>query len=249
MHQWERYFHILEENDPYQHLRSIHNGDVTMNYDHRKPWVTHTCIQNWDVKRTQEWRDTYGKPVVNDEPEYEGNIIQSWGNLTAQELVHRFWLTVTRGGYAGHGETYSHPQDLIWWAKGGELRGEAWKRIGFFRDLLEKDVVNGLDPIGEIGDWPWTRVSGARDGDLRYIYFGEHQPVVWSAGLPMDGSNYDVDIIDTWEMTMTPAKKIEAPVTHPTRHGAIVRGGKPDAAFGVEMPGKPYQALRIRKTV
>ncbi|RYG86512.1 MAG: DUF5060 domain-containing protein, partial [Alphaproteobacteria bacterium] len=27
MHQWERYFHILEENDPYGHLRSIHNGD------------------------------------------------------------------------------------------------------------------------------------------------------------------------------------------------------------------------------
>ncbi|WFU04428.1 DUF5060 domain-containing protein (plasmid) [Rhizobium sp. CB3171] len=247
MVQWDRYFHILEENDPYGHLKSIHNGEPTMNFDHRKPWVTHTCIQNWDVKRTQEWRDAYGKPVVNDEPEYEGNIIQSWGNLTPQELVHRFWITVTRGGYAGHGETYSHPQDLIWWAKGGELRGEAWKRIGFLRDLLEKDVVNGLEPLGASGEWPWTRVSGAEDGDLRYIYLGEHQPVVWSTGLPKDGTDYDVDIIDTWEMTITPAKKVEAPIPHPTRHGAIVRGGKPDAAFGVELPGKPYQALRIRK--
>jgi hypothetical protein len=247
LEQWDRYFHILEENDPYRHLKSIHNGDLTMNFDHRKPWVTHTCIQNPDVKRTQEWRDAYGKPVVNDEPEYEGNIIQSWGNLTPRELVHRFWITMTRGGYAGHGETYSHPEDLIWWAKGGELHGDAWKRIGFFRDLLETDVVNGLDPIGEIGEWPWTRVSGARDGDLRYIYLGEHQPVVWSAGLPIDSDDYDVDIIDTWEMTVTPAKKVEAPVTHPTRHGAVVRGGKPDAAFGVELPGKPYQALRVRR--
>jgi hypothetical protein len=218
-----------------------------MNFDHRKPWVTHTCIQNWDVKRTQEWRDAYGKPVVNDEPEYEGNIIQSWGNLTAQELVHRFWITATRGGYAGHGETYSHPDDLIWWAKGGELRGEAWKRIGFLRDLLEQDVVNGLEPMASFGEWPWTRVSGAHDGDLRYIYLGEHQPVIWSTGLPKDGTDYDVDIIDTWEMTITPAKKVEAPIPHPTRHGAIVRGGKADAAFGVELPGKPYQALRIRK--
>jgi hypothetical protein len=245
--QWDRYFHILEENDPYQHLKSIHNGDASMNFDHRKPWVTHTCIQNPDVKLTQQWRDAYGKPVVNDEPEYEGNIIQCWGNLTPQELVHRFWITMMRGGYAGHGETYSHPQDLIWWAKGGELRGEAWKRIGFLRDLLEQDVVNGLDPIGAVTDWPWSRVSGARDGDLRYIYFGEHQPVVWSPGLPMDGSNYDVDLIDTWNMTITPAKKVEAPITHPTRHGAVVRGGKPDAAFGIEMPGKPYLALRVRK--
>ncbi|AYG68931.1 MULTISPECIES: DUF5060 domain-containing protein [unclassified Rhizobium] len=247
LQQWDRYFHILEENDPYGHLKSIHNGDPTMNFDHRKPWVTHTCIQNWDVKRTQEWRDAYGKPVVNDEPEYEGNIIQSWGNLTAEELVHRFWITMTRGGYAGHGETYSHPEDLIWWAKGGELRGEAWKRIGFLHDLLEQDVVNGLEPMSSYGEWPWTRVSGARDGDVSYIYLGEHQPVIWSTGLPKDSTDYDVDIIDTWEMTITPAKKVEAPIPHPTRHGAIVRGGKADAAFGVELPGKPYQALRIRK--
>jgi hypothetical protein len=48
-------------------------------------------------------------------------------------------------------------------------------------------------------------------------------------------------------MTIRPAKKVEAPIPHPTRHGAIVRGGKADAAFGVELPGKPCQALRIRK--
>ena len=46
MAQWDRYFHIIEENDPYRHLKSIHNGDVRMNFDHRKPWVNHVCIQN-----------------------------------------------------------------------------------------------------------------------------------------------------------------------------------------------------------
>ena len=50
-----------------------------------------------------------------------------------------------RGGYAGHGETFMHEKDLLWWAKGGELRGESWKRIGFLRDLLEADVKNGAD--------------------------------------------------------------------------------------------------------
>ncbi|WHA43357.1 DUF5060 domain-containing protein [Agrobacterium larrymoorei] len=248
LNQWDRYFHILEENDPYQHLRSIHNGDVTANYDHRKPWVTHVCIQNPDVKRTQEWRDTYGKPIVNDEPEYEGDILESWGNLSAQELVHRYWITVTRGGYIGHGETYSNPDDLIWWAKGGVLHGEAWKRIGFLHDLL-KDVGHGLNPLGPVTQWPWSRVSGARDGDgdFRLIYFGEHQPVIWSSGLPFDDGDYDVDLIDTWNMTVSPAKKVAAPVTHPVRHGAITRGGKADAAFGVEIPRKPHQALRVRR--
>jgi len=43
-------------------------------------------------------RRAYGKPAVNDEPEYEGNIVQGWGNLIAEGLVHRFWITVTRGG-------------------------------------------------------------------------------------------------------------------------------------------------------
>ncbi|KKB07060.1 hypothetical protein VE25_19630 [Devosia geojensis] len=246
LHQWERYFHIIEENDPYGHLRSIHNGDPAANYDHRKPWVTHVCIQNWDVKRTPEWRADYGKPVVNDEPEYEGNIIQCWGNISAGELTHRFWTTLMRGGYAGHGETYSHPQDLIWWAKGGELHGEAWKRIGFLRDLLEEDVTHGLEPIERATGFPWNRISGARDGDVTYIYFGEHQPVIWAAGLPQDDRRYAVDLIDTWNMTVTPAKIVPAPENHPTRHGAIVRPRRPDAAFAVELPGKPYLAIRVR---
>jgi len=247
MEQWDRYFHIIEENDPYRHLKSIHNGDVTMNFDHRKPWVDHVCIQNWDVKRTQEWREAYGKPVINDEPEYEGNLVQSWGSITAEELVHRYWITLMRGGYAGHGETYAHPEDLIWWAKGGELHGEAWQRIGFLRDLLEADVRRGLDPIGAQGSWPWSRVSGAMDGKVRYIYFGEHRPVEWASGLPLEDGNYEIDLIDTWAMTVTRMEKSAPPGNHPTRHGAVVRGHKPDAAFGVKLPGKPYLALRVRQ--
>jgi hypothetical protein len=246
MAQWDRYFHIIEENDPYRHLKSIHNGDVNANYDHRKPWVSHVCIQNWDVKRTQDWREAYGKPVVNDEPEYEGNILLSWGNISARELVHRFWITLMRGGYAGHGETFMHPQDILWWAKGGALHGEAWQRIGFLRDLLERDVRHGLTPISGAANWPWSRVSGARDGEVTYIYLGEHQPVIWAPGLPQEPGDYEVDVIDTWAMTVTPAKLVDAPANHPTRHGAVVRQRRPDAAFAVELPGRPHLAIRVR---
>lgn len=246
---WDRFCHILEENDPVQHLRSIHNGDQHMNFDHRKPWITHVCIQNWDVKRTPEWRVAYGKPVVNDEPEYEGNIWPSWGNITAQELVHRFWTTVLRGGYAGHGETYADPDDLIWWAKGGTLHGESWKRIKFLLGLLQEDQLEGLEPMGMNDQWPWSRISGARDlgGKVDFIYFGEHQPNQWTTGLPTEDGNYEIDLIDTWNMTVTPAKRITAHIPHPQRHGNIVRGGKAEAAFGIELPGRPNLALRIRK--
>ncbi|PYE24166.1 uncharacterized protein DUF4038 [Rhizobium sp. PP-F2F-G20b] len=246
MGQWDRYFQIIEENDPYRHLKSIHNGDVNANYDHRRPWVSHVCIQNWDVKRTQEWREAYGKPVVNDEPEYEGDIMLSWGNISARELVHRYWITMLRGGYAGHGETFMHPQDILWWAKGGVLHGDAWQRIGFLRDLLEEDVRGGLTPIAREANWPWSRVSGATDGDVTYIYLGEHQPVIWAPGLPQEMGDYEVDVIDTWEMTVTPATIVDAPANHPTRHGASLRPRRPDAAFAVELPGKPNLAIRIR---
>lgn len=243
---WDRFFQIIEENDPYRHLKSIHNGDARAQFDHRKPWISHVSIQHWDVKRTQEWRDAFAKPVVNDEPEYEGDILYSWGNISAQELVHRFWITVLRGGYAGHGETFLHADDVLWWAKGGVLHGESGKRIGFLRDLLEEDVKTGLTPIGETDAWPWSRVSGASDGDVSYIYLGEHQPAIWVSGLPQERGDYEVSVIDTWNMTVTPAEIVDAPANHPTRHGAQIHSRRPDAAFAVKLPGRPYLAIRVR---
>jgi hypothetical protein len=246
---WDRFCHILEAHDPHQHLRSIHNGNQKMNFDHRKPWISHVCIQNWDVKRTPQWRAAYGKPVVNDEPEYEGNIWPSWGNITAEELVHRFWITVLRGGYAGHGETMEDPDDLIWWAKGGKLHGESAPRIAFLLRLLQEDNLQGLEPFGSDYDWPWDRISGAADlgGKVSFIYFGEHRPKKWATGLPTDDGEYDVEVIDTWAMTITRAEKIPAIIPHITRHGTFVRGGKAEAGFGVALPGRPRLALRIRR--
>ena len=37
MERWDRFFQILGEEDPYRHLKSIHNGHADANYDHRKP--------------------------------------------------------------------------------------------------------------------------------------------------------------------------------------------------------------------
>lgn len=245
---WDRLFNIVEEADPYRHLKSVHNGKPDANYDHRKPWVDHVCMQNWDVKLTPEWRSTWGKPVINDEPEYEGNIPRPWGNISALELVHRYWITLLRGGYAGHGETFMHPEDEIWWAKGGVLRGESWKRIGFLRDLLEEDVKNGLDPyLAGKPRWEFTRVSGAQDGDVRYLYFGEHQPAQWAVGLPQVDGDYEIDLIDIWEMTVTPLQKAPLPPSPALRGGGgIVHNTEPEAAFSVRLPGKPYQAVRVR---
>lgn len=248
MSRWNRFFSIIEEGDPYRHPKSIHQGHMRNSYDHRKPWVDHASIQHFQTTETAKWRADYGKPIVNDEMHYEGDIIQCWGSITAETLVHRFWMTVMKGGYAGHGETYSHPQDLLWWAKGGELRGQSANRIAFLRGIVEEDVTNGLTPFEEIdGLQAWPSLGAARDGDVTYIYLAEHRPLIWTLGLPKDdGANWDVDVIDTWNMTISPAKRVEAHVPVAIKHAEKTVGGKADAGFGVELPGKPYLCVRVR---
>ncbi|MCX7658885.1 MAG: DUF4038 domain-containing protein, partial [Oscillospiraceae bacterium] len=69
---WERLAGLVVENDPYQHLRSIHN--CVPFYDHTRPWITHCSIQRQDVYKTaeytNEWRERYRKPIVIDECAY-----------------------------------------------------------------------------------------------------------------------------------------------------------------------------------
>ncbi len=164
MERWDRFFEILIEKDPYQHLRSIHNGYPKDMYDHTKPGVTHVCIQHSDIRQVVEWRKQFGKPIVNDELEYEGNITYTWGCISAEEETHRFWIMVINGGYAGHGETYMHPEDILWWGKGGVLHGESWKRIGFLREIIESLPVDGLSPLANADTslfGPTTRVKVA----------------------------------------------------------------------------------------
>ncbi len=51
----------------------------------------------------------------------------------------------------------------------------------------------------------------------------------WAIGLPMEDDDYEIDIIDTWNMTITPTKPGPLPVSPPTRGDQARR----EAAFGV----------------
>jgi hypothetical protein len=218
MSDWDRFFRVVQESDPYQHLRSIHNCRPF--YDHNKPWVTHASVQHSDLERVREWRESYRKPVVVDECCYEGNIERAWGNISAQEMVHRFWLgTVSGGGYVGHGETYLHKEDILWWAKGGVLHGKSPARIAFLRSILDDSPPQGLEPVDRFGC--------AKGTDFYLYYFGVRQPGEYTLKLPLD-PQYTVEIIDTWNMTLT-------------RLAETVSG---EAL--VKLPSRPYLGLRVR---
>jgi len=222
MGDWDRFFRIIQEHDPHGHLRSVHNCHQF--YDHARPWVTHCSIQHSDLGRTSEWRKMYRKPVVVDECCYEGNIEENWGNIPAQELVHRFWLGTVGGGYVGHGETYRHPEDVLWWSKGGVLHGQSPERIAFLRDILAQGPAGGLDPLIDT----WREKAVGRAGAYYLFYFGVHQPAEHTFDLP-EGSRYRVEVIDTWGMTITPLEE--------------TFGGR----FKVPLPGRPYCAVRLRR--
>ncbi|MFC9333215.1 DUF5605 domain-containing protein [Arthrobacter sp. NPDC057009] len=222
---WERFAAIVQENDPNQHLLSIHNCREF--YDHSRPWVTHCSIQRRDIYKTAEmtteWREQYGKPVVIDECAYEGNIDQGWGNITGEEMTRRFWEGAIRGGYVGHGETYVHPEDILWWAKGGELRGTSPDRIGFLRRILEESPGGHLEPLRGHWDVP---SAGIKD---RYelIYFGFNQPTYRRFVKPQD-QTFEIDVIDTWNMTVE------------TLPGTF------SGRFRIELPGRQFVAVRLR---
>ena len=219
---WDRLFQIVQNGDPYAHLRSIHNFDGSnwRMYDHTKPWVTHVSLQNSHMLAAQV-REKYQKPVIYDECQYEGNIHSFWGSLTPREMVHRFWLATIGGGYAGHGETYYHPQDILWWSKGGTLHGQSPQRLAFLRKIMEDGPKEGLEPLN-------ANNTCGREGEYYLIYLGNHQPVKHRLRLP-SGVRFTAEVIDTWEMTITPVP------------------GTVENKSEIELPGKTGMAIRLRK--
>ncbi|MEH7416259.1 DUF5060 domain-containing protein [Neobacillus drentensis] len=233
MADWDRFFQIIQEKDPYQHLSSIHNWhnpeihyrNNNHWYDHNKPWVSHASIQHHDNYFVPEWRETYRKPIINDECRYEGNINHGWGNITAEKMVQLFWEGVCRGGYVTHGETYMHPQGIIWWSHGGELHGDSPERIAFLRRIMEDGPAKRLTPIY----YGWDVAAGKMGDKYILAYFGDSRPSFKILPLP-EGKRYKVELIDTWEMKIIP---LEGTYTNESK---------------IILPGKPYIALRITET-
>ena len=232
---WERYGQIVSTNDPFHRLLSVHNGGP--NYDFSKDWVTHCSLQRVDFYRTTEDTDAfvekYGKPVVWDEICYEGNIGLGWGNITAEELVRRFWEAFMRGGHCGHGETYMDPEDILWWSHGGILKGESPARLQFLLDIL-KDVPGGYLTKGEGLFDEVVGYAGGHTGegmgtcyDYAIHYLGICRPTYRPVMLPED-ADYEVDVIDTWNMTV--------------ESRGVMRG-----YHQIELPGRQYMAVRVRK--
>jgi hypothetical protein len=240
---WDRMFKLIQDGDPYGHLRSIHNAEVL--YDYRKPLVTHVSLQYYNAVRefgaAALVRDIYRKPVIHDEINYEGDSDRRWGQLTPEEMLYRFWLAYIGGTYATHGEVYQHPSQIDWISEGGVLRGRSPERIGFLRRIVESGPAEGLEPI----DRYYARNIAGKHGEYYLIYFGKEKPNEWEFRLPgealQDGMKFQAEVIDTWHMTTIPISRIFE-IKKRDRYEFQDKDG-----LKIALPGQPYMALRIRR--
>jgi hypothetical protein len=218
--EWDLYFKTIQTYDPYRHLCSIHNGMGW--YDHSKPWITHLSIQTPYLQDIQDWREQYNKPVIIDECVYEGNIPTDWGNLTAEEMTNRFWITWCRGGYCTHGETYIHPDNILWWSKGGTLHGKSPARIAFLYKIMSEAPSGGLYPFHN----KWNKETCLfKDNEYYLYYYGNSQQLKARIYLPAK-LKFRLEVIDTWNMTVIPVDSLFSGQTE------------------IPLPGKPYIAVR-----
>ena len=233
---WEDFSKTVMENDPYDHLRNIHN--CTKFYDQSRPWITHICAQRIDLYKScelsDEYREEFKKPIIWDEIAYEGNIQHGWGNITGQELVRRFWEATVRGGYAGHGETYLSDDRILWWSHGGVLKGESQERIRFLRKILEetpglglKHVNLGWDDVAAVPEE--EEYEKANEYSYYLFYYGFFRPSFREFYYFADGGEFEAEVIDTWDMTVT-----KLPGTF-------------KGFFKIPLPGKQYMAVRLRR--
>lgn len=242
---FDRFFHIVEQDDPVSHLRSVHYGNTM--YDYALPWVTHASLQTANFDSAPKWLETWRKPICFDEVQYEGNLNSRWGNLSGQEMARRFWLGTIAGCYVTHGETYlgadlplsaldESSTPVIWWSHGGKLHGSSPERIWFLRKLAEETAVTAGKDAKCTGlkaqDDPyylnaWSLDSTGTKKQTGIYYFDLHQPIFYE--FPLPEGKFAAEHLDPWEMTIS----------------AI--SGTFEGKAKIKLTGRPYQALRFRR--
>jgi hypothetical protein len=221
MTDWDRFFRVVQESDPYGRLRSIHHSRVP--YDHSKPWCTHASLQEYDFEKSAERLAAWNKPIIYDEIQYEGNIARRWGNLSPEEMTHRFWRAIVFGAYATHGETYISTDGSPVWSDAGDLHGTSAARITFLRKLLESTGTTGL----MAAENPYYLNAG-NPSELILYYFDYHCVGEYEFPLP-ENVKFKATMVDPWEMT------------------TAALPGTFSGKSKITLTGKPYMAVLFEK--
>jgi hypothetical protein len=139
----------------------------------------------------------------------------------------------------GHGETYQHEQDILWWSKGGVLHGQSPPRLAFLREVLESLPVREMAPDRTFSP---GNVAVVKPGEAYLVYFTKEG----LAALELAGESiYRVDAIDPWAMTIAPLDDAEAGLLEyvPPRTQTALRL----VAYHPDEPRRPRAAAPARE--
>jgi hypothetical protein len=199
---WDRIGSFIEEKDPYDHPRSVHNVPFGFIYPDAD-WLTHVSYQHsntyalaMDVKRR------FAKPVINDEYQYEGNVPQNWGNASPELELIRHWQAAMAGIYATHGEAYRIDDNSkdIFWSYGGNLVGDSPKRLSFLKQIIESCPFQEMEP--DLLKSEGRNSFCLKKGSELYLYFETpdyKDKGQLFLGLPeAQGEHFEVEVYDAW---------------------------------------------------
>lgn len=138
-----------------------------MEFDWSREYITHVAAQYGDQVFVASLREKYRKPVINEEAQYEGDHFCHWGNISAREMVHRYWQGAVLGVYTTHGETY---ESTGWSGHGGVYQGESPERIRFLRKIMEEGPAEGINNY-KPGEF-WDNLAAGNGDTYLLLYWG-----------------------------------------------------------------------------
>ena len=145
--------------------------------------------------------------------------------------MRRFWEAACRGGYAGHGETYLNPENVLWWSHGGKLHGESQKRFRLLHEILQETPGIGLrydgEHFGEVRAVPEESWAEQPVKDYYLIYYSFMRPSSKDYYFD-DTTEFQVKVIDTWNMTV--------------EDRGVMKG-----KIHIELQGRQYMAVQMKK--
>jgi len=251
--EWEQLTRTMAQHDPYRHLLSTHGGTAVYT-DYNQPVYTHASIQDqgplYNIEGAATVRHIIHKPVVFDEVCYEGDLRSRWSQLSGQEMLQRIWTGLMGGTYVTHGECFAADSadytGFAFLATGGQFQGTCHRRIPFLRAILDS-----LPHSPRLADPSWDPATATAGEGHYLVYFGSERPRKWTFNLPVrnarwprlqEGQRFHVDIIDTWNMTITPSKYTFVTKSDGSRYRMVDHQGR-----SVALPSKPYILLHIYK--
>ena len=115
---------------------------------------------------------------------------------------------------------------MLWWSKGGVLRGKSPERIKFLRQIIESSP-GFLKPAAIFECWMPFSALCYKD-EYYLVYYNMDQPRSVIVNLP-EKLKYKIETINAWDMTISSM------------------GGEFSGSSLVQLPQKPFTALRITK--